>query len=404
MDVKAKVNELMLEKEPKFLEIFEHLHRHPELSFKEFETTAYIRETLSSLGIEILDYGLETGVVGLLKGGQPGPCIALRADIDALPIEEDSTQEFKSEVPGVMHACGHDTHCGSLLSAAYILAAMREEIAGSVKFLFQPAEELNLGAKLMVKQNCLEGVDAIFGLHNSPEIPFGTIGVKKGPLMAAVDRINMKITGRGGHGGQPQNSHDPVVAAAAFIQAAQTVVSRNISPVNAAVVSICNVRAGHGTTNNVIPEDVTMYGTVRTYRSEDAHKIEKRLKTLISQIADAYECEGECEYIYELPVTYGLPELYDAAYEAAAAVAEPIEPIPTGGGEDFSIFEAEVPGFFYWLGVRQEDNDCIYPWHSPHFKANKSVIKIGAGLYAMSVFTGIKAVNEGGLPNMKEAK
>ena len=403
MDYKAKVNELMLEYEPRFLEIFEHLHRHPELSFKEFETTAYIKEILSSLGIEILDYGLETGVVGLLKGGSDGPCIALRADIDALPIEEDSTQEFVSENPGVMHACGHDTHMGSLLSAAYILAAMKDEIRGSVKFLFQPAEEINLGAKLMVKKGCLEGVDAIFGMHNSPEIPYGTVGVKDGPLMAAVDRINMKITGKGGHGGQPQNSHDPVVCAAAFIQAAQTVVSRNISPINSAVVSICNVRAGSGTTNNVIPEDVTMYGTVRTYKSYDANHIEARLKKLISQIAEAYECEGECEYIYELPVTYGLHELYPAAYEAASAVGIPVDPTPTGGGEDFSIYQQEVPGFFYWLGVRDESCDCVYPWHSPHFKANKSVIKLGAGLYAMSVFTGIEAVKKG-LPNMKEER
>lgn len=204
-EISGKVRQYMKEHEEEFLGQFRHLHQHPELSFQEHETTAYIKKKLESWGIEILDIGLETGVVGLLKGGKEGPCIALRADIDALPVLEESTSEYPSQNKGVMHACGHDTHMASLLGAAQILAAFRDDLNGSVKFLFQPAEEINLGAKKMMELNCLENpkVDAIFGMHNSPEIPAGTVAVKNGPLMAAVDRIIFTIKGHGGHGGIP---------------------------------------------------------------------------------------------------------------------------------------------------------------------------------------------------------
>ena len=246
-----RVKELMTLYEGEFIETFRHLHQYPEMSFKEYETTAYIKEKLTGWGIEILDIGLETGVVGYLKGGKEGPCIALRADIDGLPVKEESSYAFPSKNEGKMHACGHDTHMASLLGAAHILADMREQIQGSVKFLFQPAEEINLGAKKMMSLHCLESpkVSAVFGMHNSPEIPIGTVAVKKGPLMAAVDRIIFTIKGKGGHGGIPQRNVDPIVAAAAVIQAAQTIVSRNVSPLDSAVVSICNVKAGEGTTN-----------------------------------------------------------------------------------------------------------------------------------------------------------
>lgn len=222
-----KVQELMKELEPKFIEDLHWFHENPEMSFKEFDTTAYIRKELEALGIEILDTGLETGLVGYLNGTQEGPCIALRADIDALPVTEESTCTYPSKRPGMMHACGHDTHAASLLSAARILAQLKEQLHGSVKFLFQPAEEINLGAKKMVKLGCLEGVDAIFGLHNSPEIPLGTVAVKHGALMAAVDRIEITIKGKGGHGGIPQRNVDPL--------SVQQQLSRERKPLSAAM-------------------------------------------------------------------------------------------------------------------------------------------------------------------------
>lgn len=397
-EVAKKVTQLMEQYEPEFIETFHWLHQHPEMSFKEYETTAYIKEQLTAMGIEILDIGLETGVVGLLKGSQEGPCIALRADIDALPVMEEASGEVHSLTPGMMHACGHDTHASSLLGAARILSTLKDEIHGSVKFLFQPAEEVNLGAKKMMSLNCLENpkVDAIFGMHNSPEIPLGTVAVKNGPLMASVDRITFTIKGKGGHGGIPQRNVDPVVAAAAVIQASQTIVSRNVSPIDSAVVSICNVRAGEGTTNNVTPDEVVMLGTVRAYKQETQKLVEKRLTEITENTAAAYGCQGNLHYLYELAVTDNNPSLYDTAYQAVSSIgAKPVDPVPSTGGEDFSEFlKGDVPGFFYWLGTRNEENDCVYSWHSPKFKADDHCIAIGAGTYAMSVFEAIDALKK----------
>ena len=398
----------MKEMESEFFDIFRHCHENPELSFREYDTTAYIKETLTSLGIEVLEIeGLDTGVVGLLRGGSDGPCIGLRADIDGLPIPEDSTSPHPSLRPGVMHACGHDIHYSSLLCAAKILAAMRSELRGSVKFLFQPAEEVNLGAKKMVSLGCLEDphVDAIFGLHTSPEIPLGTVAVKNGPLMAGVDRINLTIHGRGGHGGIPQRNADPIVAAAAVIQSLQTIVSRNLSPAEAGVVSICNIQGGKGTTNNVCPDEVKMYGTVRTYRQSTKNFMDRRIHEIVENVSAAYQTKGEVEYIYELPVTDntrrpGWPDLYRIATDAVTgAGAAPVDPEPSGGGEDFSIFveghdgHPGVPGFFYWLGVRNEETGCVHSWHSPHFKADAACIPIGAGVYALSALEAAAALS-----------
>ncbi|MEG1683872.1 MAG: M20 family metallopeptidase [Oscillospiraceae bacterium] len=379
----------MGELEPCFVEDFKFLHQHPEKSFEEFETTKFIQERLLSLGIEIMEHDMETGVVGLLRGASDGPCIALRADIDALPIEEQSSCTFPSQNKGFMHACGHDSHAASLLAAARLLAACRDTLHGSVKFLFQPAEEINFGAKKMMAHRVLENptVSAVFGLHNSPEIPVGTVVVKKGPLMAAVNRINMKITGRGGHGGIPQRNDDPIVCAASIILSAQTIVSRNLSPFDPCVLSICNVRAGEGTTNNVTPNEVVMYGTVRAFHSENIDLIETRLRQIIASTCAAYNCTGELEFIRELGVT-GAETLYDTALAAVrGAGVEPVDATPSTGGEDFSEYQkGSAPCFFYWLGTRNEAQDCVYSWHSPHFKIDPHCIAIGGGVYAMSVF------------------
>lgn len=394
--VEKQVQQYMKVLEPEFLENLRWLHQHPEISFEEYETTAFIKEKLTSWGIEVQDCDTKTGVVALLQGTCEGPCIALRADIDALPVMEESTCPYPSLKEGMMHACGHDTHTASLLGAAHILASMREEIRGSVKFLFQPAEEINKGAKKLISLHCLENpkVDAIFGLHNSPEIPLGTVAVKNGPLMASVDRIEFTIQGKGGHGGIPQRNVDPIVAAASVILAAQSIVSRNVSPIDSAVVSICNVKAGEGTTNNVTPHEVQMYGTVRAYTEETRILLEKRLREITESVSTAYGCQGTLRYLRELGVTRNDPSLYDIAHKAVKAVrAEPVDPVPSTGGEDFSDYlEQGVPGFFYWLGTRNEEKDCVYSWHSPHFRADENCIAIGAGTYAMSVFQAIEAL------------
>ena len=391
-DIAEKVRALMKEHENDFVTMFKHLHRHPELSFQEFETTSLLKDYLKSLDIEILDIGVETGVIGLLKGAEDGPCIGLRADIDALPVQEESGCDYASTVPGRMHACGHDVHTSALMGAAFILSKLRNEIKGSVKFIFQPAEEINLGAKKLMAHEVMfhPTVDALFGMHNSTEVNAGEVAVKLGPLMAAVDRIEFTIKGKGGHGGIPQNSIDPVVAAASVIMSAQTIVSRNTGPLDSAVVSMCNIRAGEGTTNNVIPDEVRVLGTVRTYRREIQDMVERRLGEIIKNVAEAYGCTSVFRYLRELPVTENGPEMYDAAYKAVSAVATPMDPMPSGGGEDFSIYYAAgAPCFFYWVGARNEETGCIWPWHSPRFKADLRAVTIGAGTYAMSVFTAI---------------
>ena len=396
-DIAEKVRTLMSEHEEDFVNMFKHLHRHPELSFQEVETTSLLKDYLKSLDIEILDYGLETGVIGLLRGAEDGPCIGLRADIDALPLLEESGCDYASVVPGRMHACGHDVHTSALMGAAYILSQLRSEIKGSVKFIFQPAEEINLGAKKLMEHEVMfrPKVDALFGIHNSTEVNAGEVAVKRGPLMAAVDRIEFTIKGKGGHGGIPQNSIDPVVAAASVIMSAQTIVSRNTGPLDSAVVSMCNIRAGEGTTDNVIPDSVTVLGTVRTYRREVQDMVERRLGEIINNVSQAYGCSSVFRYLRELPVTENGPELYDAAYRAVSAVAKPMDPQPSGGGEDFSIYYAAgAPCFFYWVGARNEETGCIWPWHSPRFKADLRAVTIGAGTYAMSVFTAIEELRK----------
>ena len=394
MSISEEIHMKMQEYDGWLREEFHWFHQHPEASFQEYDTTAHIIKYLKDFGVEILDTGLETGCIGLLKGRREGPCIALRADIDALPVTEASSSKYPSLHHGWMHACGHDTHTVSLLGAVRILSDLRNELAGSVKILFQPAEEINLGAKKMMELRCLENprVDAIFGMHNSPEIPAGTVAVKKGPLMAAVDRIEITIHGKGGHGGIPQRNTDPIIAAAAVIQGIQTIVSRNISPIDSCVLSLCNIRAGEGTTNNVTPDEVRIYGTVRTFKKEVKQIAKTRLRSIVENTSVGYGCTGILNYIDELEVTDNNPILYDTALQAVRSIGvKPVDPVPSTGGEDFAAYLAgSVPGFFYWLGVKNEKKDCIYSWHSPHFKADENALAIGAGTYAMTAFCAIR--------------
>lgn len=397
MNWREKIQQEMKEKEQGITEVFRHLHMNPELSFKEYETTEFIKSELTKLGIEIQELGLETGCVGVLKGGAEGPCIALRADIDGLPVQEVTDYEFKSQVPNKMHACGHDTHMGALLGAAKILASMKEDIQGTVKFFFQPAEEFNQGAKMMIKAGCMENphVDMVFGMHNSPEIPVGSIVVKEGGLMAAVHRWYMTLHGKGGHGGVPHRTIDPVVGTAALIQSLQTISSRIINPIEPCVVSVCSVHAGEGLTYNVIPEEVKLAGTCRCFGKETEDMIEPAMRNIMDNVASAYRLTADLEFIYDQPAVINPAELYPLAKEAVEGIGlKAVDAIPSTGGEDFTFFMQEVPSFFYWLGVTAPDSDKWYPWHSPHFHAEEEAITMGAGVYAASVFSAIDALKE----------
>ena len=382
----------------RILEMFRHLHRHPEVSRHEYETSAYISDILTELGIELIDLGQETGVVGLLEGGSDGPCIALRADIDALPVTERSSCPFPSVNEGAMHACGHDTHIASLLGAAVILSEIRDQIRGSVKFIFQPAEEVNVGAISMISAGVLEDpqVSACFSLHNTAEIPTGSVAVIPGPIMAGLNTIDIVIKGKGGHGGIPQRNTDPVVAAAAVIQSLQTIVSRNVAPTDAAVVSICSVHTDNGLISNVIPDSVHMKGTVRYYSYDDKALINRRIEEITENIGAAYGCETEFWTSEDLPITSNAPlpgqkDLHGIALRSVEAIgASPVVPKPSGGGDDFSHYQQGVngkpgvPSFFYWLGAGNREKDCIYSWHSPHYQADPDAVPLGAKLLAVS--------------------
>lgn len=370
---------------PDIIALRRRLHSHPEVSFQEHETTALIKEEITRLGVEIVPWGGETGVVGLLKGARPGPVVGLRADIDALPVQEENDCEYRSQVPGVMHACGHDTHTACLLGAARLLAELRDSLAGTVKFIFQPAEEINAGAKLMIEKGVLANpsLDVIFGLHNSPNIPAGQIGLKPGALMAAVDTTFLTIKGVGGHGAIPHRSHDPIMATAAVIQGLQTVVSRQVDPLDSAVISFGTIRGGHA--NNVIPETVDLTGTVRTFSPALRAEMPARMKGVIDGVAAAMRTEAEFTYRNDLPAVVNPPELAEWCRGPLAKVFGPaglVVPAPSMGGEDFACFQELVPGVFLWLGVGNAARGIVHQWHNPRFDADEDSLRFGAAALA----------------------
>ncbi|MGC9372957.1 MAG: M20 metallopeptidase family protein [Thermovirgaceae bacterium] len=365
-------------------EIRRDLHRHPELSFQEHRTAGVVAGILETAGIEVRRGVAETGVVGVLRGAADGHCVALRADMDALPIEEKTGAEYASINPGVMHACGHDVHTTSVLGAALLLAQNRDEMAGTVVFIFQPAEELNKGAKAMMAEGVLDDpkVDAIFGLHTFPAIKAGKVGIKAGPLMAAVDTMKITITGEGGHGAVPHRTRDAIVAAGAVIQNMQTVVSRKVSPFDQAVVSLGTIHGGKA--NNIIADRVELTATVRTYDPRTREKMPSLLENIISHTCAALETEGELDYLFDLPALVNDAECAEIGREAALETLGPdsvVEPVPSGGGEDFAIYLQQVPGAFFFLGVSPTDEPAR-EWHHPEFDVDETCLSAGAALLA----------------------
>ncbi len=371
------------------IDIRHKLHKDPELSFKEFRTTELIKQTLSSLGIEIVDWGGETGVVGLLKGAIPGPVVALRSDIDALPVQEENDCNYRSQNQGIMHACGHDIHTAGLLGAAMLLAERRDSLAGTVKFIFQPAEEINAGAKFMIEKGVLENpkVSMIFGLHNSPNISSGQVFLKAGGLMAAVDTTFLTVKGVGGHGGIPHLTCDPITATAAIIQGLQTIVSRQVNPLEPAVISFGTIHGGHA--NNVIPEIVELTGTVRTFNPDLQVQMPEKMRSVINNIATAMRTEAEFVYRKDLPAVVNPPELAEWCRIPLEKVFGPkglVNTAPSMGGEDFACFQEKVPGVFLFLGVGNAERGIVNQWHNPRFDADEDCLRYGAAALAQLAF------------------
>ncbi len=361
------------------------IHRHPELMYEVHGTAALVARRLEELGIETRKGVGETGVVGLLRGAQPGKTVLLRADMDALPIDEKNKHDYCSQNPGVMHACGHDGHTAMLLGVARLLNDMRSEIRGSVKFMFQPAEEGGAGALKMIEQGVLEdpNVDGAFALHVDALHYAGEVALRSGPTMAAADRFTITVRGKGGHAARPHLAVDPVVVAAHIVTAIQTIVSREVDPTDQAVITVGSLTSG--TAFNVIPDDATINGTVRTYNPELRRQIEKRLGELAFGIAAGMRATAETQYFPGYPPLVnhevGIAFVRDAVSEAIGPQAV-VEKEQVMGAEDFSYVLQRVPGAMFHLGVRDRAWAEPRPIHSSSFDMDEHALPIGVAAMA----------------------
>ena len=382
--------------EEKLIEWRRHFHQNPELSNQEFKTAEKIAQHLKSLGLEVETEVAITGVVGILKGDLPGKVVALRADIDALPVTERNDLPFKSEVKttflntetGVMHACGHDTHISILMATAEVLSKHKDKIKGTVKFIFQPAEEgpppgEEGGAKLMIKEGVLENpkVDVIFGLHINAGTPVGTIKYKKGGIMASVERFVVNVKGKQTHGSQPWSGVDPIYISSKIIDGFQSIISREAKLTNeAAVITVGKITAG--TRFNIIPETAELIGTVRTLDPAMRSMIERRMKEMSETIAKAYGGEATISFRNQTSITYNDPDLTDKMLPSLQNVAgtKNVQIMKaTTGGEDFSYFQEIVPGIYFFLGGMSptEESKGAFPHHTPDFMIDESGMLLG---------------------------
>ena len=354
--------------EQKLTGFFEELHMHPELSYEEYETTERIKRELTAAGIEILQIPLKTGVTAIVRGAKPGKTYGLRCDIDALPIEEETDLPYKSKTPGKMHACGHDFHTAAVFGAALLLQERKEELQGTVKILFQPAEESSHGAETVLETGVLSDVTAIFGLHTAAYLPVGTLGIRAGSVMAAVDRFELNITGTGCHGGHPDEGVDTILVAASVIQAFQSIVGRNLNPFHTGVVSVTRINGGN--TWNVIPDKVELEGTVRSMEKDDRIFIERRMREIAEHTAAAYGANAELLWYPGPPATVN--EKAWSAFAQKVAEESGFEVVPqrnSTGGEDFAFYLEKIPGCFINVGT-----GVGYPNHHPKFYADEAAL------------------------------
>jgi amidohydrolase len=378
-----------------------HFHEFPELSNREFKTAAYVEKYLKSLGLQVTTGVARTGVVGVLKTGKPGPVVALRADMDGLPVLEQNDLPYRSiqrglfngnEVP-VMHACGHDTHMAMLMGAAKVLVDVKEQLKGQIKFIFQPAEEGSPagevgGAEIMVKEGVLENpdVDVIFGLHISADTDVGKVRYRSGGIMAAVDPFKIVVKGKQAHGAYPWLSVDPVTTTAQIIMGLQTIVSRELKLIDdAAVITIGSIHGGNR--SNIIPSEVVMVGTIRTLNKAARTHIYEALPRKVNAIADSMLATAEITLPldYNYPITYNDPELMTQmlpSIERTAGKKNALNSKPVTGAEDFSFFQEKVPGIYLWVGGKPIDvpSEQAPAHHTPEFTVDDSGMKLGVNL------------------------
>ena len=360
-------------------------HRIPELSFQEVETTKALKERLEVMGIPVTTFSDYNGLIGVIKGGKPGKTVMLRADIDALPVEEHTGLPFCS-TNGNMHACGHDCHMAMQLGAAKILMDVREELAGEVRLLFQAAEESCYGARYYIEHGCLDDVNAVFGMHIWNNVDAPKFNLETGGRMASCDNFNVTVKGLSAHGSAPHLGHDAIVAAASIIMNLQTFASRNNDPLNPLVVTVGVLQGGRGQRFNIIANEVKMEGTIRTYSREMRKTIEADLRRIVTCTAQALGCEAEFDYhMYLAPVINEHEDLNRIARNAAVKLygEECLAHMDkTMGSEDFALLMEKVPGFYGFIGCRNPAAGKIYPNHNDKFDVDESVLHRGAALYA----------------------
>lgn len=370
-------------------------HVHPELGFQEFRTASIVAKELQSLGIEVSTGVGKTGVVGLIEGGRPGPTLLLRADMDALPILEETGAGYASTSPGVMHACGHDGHTSILLTVARMLHTRREEIPGTIKLVFQPAEEGMGGAESMIVDGVLDNpkVDLAIGLHVWNEQPLGWLGIASGPTMAGAERFQIRLTGRGAHGAAPNLGVDPVAAGAQIVSTLQTIVSRNVAPLKSAVVSVTTFHAGDAF--NVIPQYAELTGTIRTFEPAVRETVLNRFLEIVEGVANSMGCKAEVDCTRLTPPVINEGRVTAAIQDSARRVLPNHELNSsshiTMGSEDFAYFMEKVPACFFFVGSANPDRGLNYGHHHPKFDFDEAVLPQAAALMAQAALDLLEA-------------
>lgn len=372
---------------PRLVEFRRDLHQHPELSFEEVRTPAVIADYHRELGLEVRTEVGGRGVVATLRGGKPGKTVALRADFDALPIQDEKDVPYRSTVAGVMHACGHDIHTAGLLGVATALSEVKEQLAGNVVFVHQFAEEMMPGgAKSMIEDGCLDGVDVIYGAHVHSPLEVGKVGTIVGPAMATADSFSIRVNGAGGHGAMPHTAVDPIAVSAQLILALQQIVSRQTDPLKSAVVTIGAIHGGNAF--NVIPETVDLKGTVRVFDPEVRDRVQASLGKIVEQVCSAFDARGELDYARGYPTLVTDPAETERITQVARSVvgAENVETLdPMMGGEDFAYYLQQLPGTFFFVGGRNEDLKAVYPHHHPRFDVDERSMLVTGRIFIGAV-------------------
>jgi amidohydrolase len=377
-----KIRKLVEKYEDQIITWRREFHENPELSGEEIRTSERVCEELKKVNIEIKRIG-KTGVLGILEGNKPGKTVALRADMDALPVQEANNIPYKSKSKGIMHACGHDGHTAMLLGAAKLLSQMRDKIKGRVKFIFQPAEESAQGASMMIKGGAIEGVDAILGIHLWADLAVGKVSVDSGPRMASTDMFKITIKGKGGHGSMPHQGVDAILAGSAVAMNLQSIVSREIGPLEPAVVTIGKFCGGERW--NILCDKVLMEGTARCFNNQVRDNFPVMIERVTKKTAEAYRAEGELEYILLTPPLINSLEMSKIALESLIknfGKESVVELEKVMGGEDFAFFAQEVPSVFAFVGARNEKKGANYPHHHRKFNIDEDALVIGTSLYS----------------------